>query len=219
MSEISIFRDVNDQHSLAPLLENIGDILKFFHQTGDLQGKHNLPGEPMADPFTGLFFAIGVAYAILAWRDQRRVLLLLWLVLGLAGSYLSSHHELPQSYRALTALPAVVLLAADVLDQIARAAYKWLREQRFALTCPSLAPIGRRITRIGGTGRRSHLGIHGVFWPSGKLARCAQRLQPYGERRRARDHRRAAGRPDRLSVTELLRFLSAKVPAVRGLQI
>src|SRR5215212_5213293 len=88
VSEISVFRDIRDQGSLAPLTENISDILKFFHQTGDLQGKHNLPGEPMTDPITGLLFAVGVAYAILNWRDQRHILLLIWLVLGLAGSFL-----------------------------------------------------------------------------------------------------------------------------------
>jgi 4-amino-4-deoxy-L-arabinose transferase-like glycosyltransferase len=136
VSEISVFRDVRDQGSLAPLTQNIGDILKFFHQTGDLQGKHNLPGEPMADPITGLLFAIGVAYAIVGWRDQRRVLLLIWLVLGLAGSFLSSQHESPQSYRALTALPAVVLLSADVLDRIGRAVYRILREQALATVYP-----------------------------------------------------------------------------------
>ncbi len=141
VSEISVFRDVSDQHSLTPLVQNIGDILKFFHQTGDLQGKHNLPGEPMTDPITGLLFAVGLAYGILAWRDQRRVLLLLWLVIGLAGSYLSSHHESPQSYRALTALPAVVLMAADVLDRVARALYRALRDQQFASAQPYLPSL------------------------------------------------------------------------------
>ncbi len=132
VSEISVFRDVHDQGSLAPLTQNIGDILKFFHQTGDHQGKHNLPDEPMADPITGLLFAVGLAYAIIGWRDQRRVLLILWLVLGLAGSFLSSHHESPQSYRALTALPAVILMAGDVLDRLMRAVYRVLQGQVFS---------------------------------------------------------------------------------------
>jgi hypothetical protein len=139
VSQISIFRDVRDQGSYAPLTANITDILKFFHQTGDHQGKHNLPDEPMADPITGLLFAVGLAYAILAWRDQRRILLLLWLVLGLAGSYLSSHHESPQSYRALTALPAVVLMAADALDRVGRAVYRLAREGQLSHSRPYLA--------------------------------------------------------------------------------
>jgi hypothetical protein len=130
VSEISILRDMRDQGSADPLLLNLGDILKFFHQTGDHQGKHNLPDEPMADPFTGLLLAVGLAHALMAWRDQRRMLLLLWLVLGLSGSFLSSHHESPQSYRSLTALPAVVLLAADVLDQVTRALSRVSRESR-----------------------------------------------------------------------------------------
>ena len=132
ISQISVLREIQDQGSITPLVDNVGDILKFFHQTGDLQGKHNLPGEPMADPITGLLLALGVAYAILAWRDQRYILLLLWLVIGLSGSFLSYHTESPQSYRSLTALPAVVILAADVLEQIARGSYRFLREQSFS---------------------------------------------------------------------------------------
>jgi 4-amino-4-deoxy-L-arabinose transferase-like glycosyltransferase len=141
VSEISVFRDVKDQRSLAPLAANITDVLKFFHQTGDHQGKHNLPDEPMTDPITGLLFAIGLGYAFLGWRDQRKILLLMWLVLGLAGSFLSSQHESPQSYRALTALPAVVLLAADVLDRVARAVYCLMRDGQLAAARPSVAPL------------------------------------------------------------------------------
>jgi hypothetical protein len=138
VSEISVFRDIHDQHSIQPLVQNIKDILKFFHQTGDHQGKHNLPDEPMTDPITGLLFAIGVAYSILHCRDQRYFLLILWLVIGLAGSFLSSHSESPQSYRALTALPAVMLMAADVLDRVLRTIYKALQGQFFAQSNPKL---------------------------------------------------------------------------------
>ena len=138
VAEISIFRDIRDQGSVKPLLQNIGDILKFFHQTGDHQGKHNLPDEPMTDPITGLFFAIGLAYSILRWRDQRYFLLITWLVFGLAGSFLSSQHESPQSYRALTALPAVALMAADMLDRVTRAIYRALQENTSLESRPHL---------------------------------------------------------------------------------
>ncbi|HEY5901777.1 MAG TPA: PA14 domain-containing protein [Anaerolineales bacterium] len=145
VSEISVTRDIREQGSLAPLAQNLGDIFKFFHQTGDLQGKHNLPGEPMADPFTGLFFAIGLAYAISGWREQRSFLLLLWLVLGLAGSFLSSHSESPQSYRALTALPAVVLLAADAIDRSGRGLHRWLGERSWIAPRPRLPALASAI--------------------------------------------------------------------------
>jgi hypothetical protein len=160
VSQISVFREIQDQGSITPLVDNIGDILKFFHQTGDLQGKHNLPGEPMADPITGLLFAVGVAYAILAWRDQRRVLLLLWLVIGLSGSFLSSHSESPQSYRALTAVPAVVILAADVLEQVTRGLYIFLREHPFAGIHPTLP--------VRASGALVFMALAGAaFWESG----------------------------------------------------
>jgi len=138
VAEISILRDIRDQSSVQPLVQNIQDILKFFHQTGDHQGKHNLPDEPMTDPITGLLFAIGLAYSVLRWRDQRYSLLILWLVIGLAGSYLSSHSESPQSYRALTALPAVVLMAADMLDHVVRTLYRSLQGQAFTQSNPRL---------------------------------------------------------------------------------
>jgi len=127
--ELSVFRDIRDQSNLKPLIDNIGDVLKFFHQTGDHQGKDNLPDEPMTDPITGLLFAVGLACAILAWRDQRRALLLLWLVVGMAGSFLGLRHESPEAYRSLIALPAVVLMAADVLDRGVRALYRILQRQ------------------------------------------------------------------------------------------
>ncbi len=138
VTEISILKDIREEGSIKPLAQNIGDILKFFHQTGDHQGKHNLPDEPMTDPITGLFFAVGFAYAINRWRDQRYFLLILWLVLGLAGSFLSSHSESPQSYRSLTALPAVVLLAADALDRVTRAGYRALQERSSTEARPQL---------------------------------------------------------------------------------
>lgn len=119
VSQISIFRDVEEAGSYELLRRNIKDHLKFFHQTGDHQSKHNLPDEPQTDPLTGVLFVIGLAYALLQLRDPRRGLLWLWLLLGMAGGVFSSNHESPQSYRTLTAVPAVALLAADVLARFA----------------------------------------------------------------------------------------------------
>lgn len=142
VSQVSVIEDVRAQGSYVPLIGNITDILKFFHQTGDANGRHNLPGEPMADPFTGLLFGIGLAYAIAAWRDQRSVLLLLWLVIGLAGSFLSTHQDSPQAYRTLTALPAVVMLAGGTLERGARATYGWLRTYSPAGVRSAVASLG-----------------------------------------------------------------------------
>ncbi|HVN76750.1 MAG TPA: PA14 domain-containing protein [Thermoanaerobaculaceae bacterium] len=122
VGEISVFKDIRAARSYEPLKRNIVDHLKFFHQIGDHQTKHNLPDEPEADPVVGLLFVIGLAYGLLRLRDGRRGLLWLWLLLGMAGGVFSSNHESPQSYRTLTAAPAIALLAGDVLARLGRAA-------------------------------------------------------------------------------------------------
>lgn len=124
VSEISVFGDIEREGSIKPLLLNIQDQLRFFHQAGDHQGKHNLPDEPETDPVTGTLFVMGLAYGAQRLRDRRRGLLWLWLLLGLAGGVFSSHGESPQSYRTLTALPAVTLLAGDVLARVLRGAFR-----------------------------------------------------------------------------------------------
>ncbi len=120
-AEINIFNEVKAEGSLRPLRENVWRHVQLFYQKGDPTGRQNLPGEPQTDPVTGLLLAAGLAYGLLRWRDRRRSLLWIWLVLAMAGGYLSELRiDSPNSYRTLTAVPAVVLLAGDVLDRLTR---------------------------------------------------------------------------------------------------
>jgi hypothetical protein len=121
MRELSVFNEVRETGSYAPLVDNVGRHLRFFHQAGDAHGKHNLPGEPETDPVTGGLFVLGLGHALFRPRDPRRALLVLWLVLAMAGGVLSVRHEAPQAYRTLGAVPAIALLAGDVLARLARA--------------------------------------------------------------------------------------------------
>jgi len=120
VDEVSILRDIHKAGSYQPLWSNIRDHLKFFYQAGDRNARHNLPGEPQLDPLTGLLFVMGLGYGLLRLRDRRRGLLWLWLVLGLAGGILSSSFESPQAYRTMIVVPAIVLMAGDVLVRLAR---------------------------------------------------------------------------------------------------
>jgi len=124
VDEISIFRDTKQAGNLQPLWNNIVDHLRFFHQVGDHQGKHNLPHEPQTDPITGVLFVIGLGYGLFKFRDRRSGLLWFWLLFGLAGGIFSSNHESPQSYRTLTSLPAITLLAGDVVSRILRGGFR-----------------------------------------------------------------------------------------------
>jgi len=104
------------------LQQSISSHLRMFHLEGDRNPRHNLPGLPMLDMGTAIFFTLGLGYALYRVRDQRRALLLLWIPITLAGGVLSSAGEAPQAYRTLGALPAVALLAGDALALIAGAA-------------------------------------------------------------------------------------------------
>jgi hypothetical protein len=140
VGQISVFNDVRAAGSYRPLWLNIADHLEFFHQTGDRQSKHNLPGEPETDPLVGALFVIGLAYGTLRLRDHRRGLLWLWLLFGLAGGIFSNHSESPQSYRTLTAVPAVALLAGDVLARLARSLSARRKPAQGESTLRMLAP-------------------------------------------------------------------------------
>jgi hypothetical protein len=95
--------------------------MRMFYADGDRNPRHNLPGLPMLDPGSAIFFTLGLGYAVCRPRDHRRALLLLWIPITLAGGILSSASEAPQGYRTLGALPAVALLAGDALALIAGA--------------------------------------------------------------------------------------------------
>jgi hypothetical protein len=120
VNEVSVFRNTKEAGSLQPLWDNIVDHLRFFHQVGDYNGRHNLPAEPETDPFLGALFVIGLSYGLMKLRDRRFGLLWLWLLLALCGGIFSSNAESPQSYRTLTALPALALLAGDVVSKLLR---------------------------------------------------------------------------------------------------
>jgi hypothetical protein len=128
--EISIFRDVQNEGSWWPLRQNLWRHIQLFYQEGDPVGRQNLPGEPQTDPITGMLLAVGLGYALLTLRDRRRGLLWLWLVIALAGGFLSElrvqyphgpdYIVSPNSYRTLAALIAVVLIGGDLLARLAR---------------------------------------------------------------------------------------------------
>lgn len=126
--EISVFNEVRELHSYRPVADNLVRHLKFFHQTGDLHGKHNLPGEPETDPVTGVLFVVGLGYASVRLRDRRRGLLWIWLAFAMLAGILSVRHEAPQAYRTLGAVPAIALLAGDTLARTGRGLV-WVRRK------------------------------------------------------------------------------------------
>lgn len=119
--------------SFAPLVESVRKHVRMFHLEGDYNPRHNIPGEPMLDPITGAFFLLGILYAIWRWRDHRYGLLLIWVGITLLGGILSLVNEAPQAYRTLGVVPAVCLLAGNMLVRVVEAAVSWAGRQKGVL--------------------------------------------------------------------------------------
>jgi 4-amino-4-deoxy-L-arabinose transferase-like glycosyltransferase len=96
--------------------------LLMFNSTGDGNGRHNLPGAPMLDTYTGFLFILGVGYALWRWRDSGHFLLLMWVAVTLQGGIWSVEFEAPQAYRTVGLTPAVAMLAALPLGLLWRLA-------------------------------------------------------------------------------------------------
>ena len=83
-----------------------------FNSAGDNNGRHNLPGAPMLDTFTGIFFVLGLGMSLTRLWRPRYMLLLAWMVILLQPAIWSIEFEAPQALRAILVTPAVALLAA-----------------------------------------------------------------------------------------------------------
>ena len=91
---------------------------RMFHLEGDRNGRHNLPGAPMLDPVSGLFFALGLLWCLARPLEPRRAALLLWLGAMLAAGVLSVEFEAPQGARTLGATTVIALMAAVALARL-----------------------------------------------------------------------------------------------------
>ena len=141
---------------LAQLVENLGDALLMFNWQGDVAWINGAPGKPALDPWTGALFLLGLA----AWarRIQRKrsalalllppTLLIMLLPTALA---LSFPVENPSHTRASGALPAVFLIAALPLAQLAGLLRHQLRG-RLGLLCAA----GLVLVLLTGSLRDSH---------------------------------------------------------------
>lgn len=108
---VSVFREVEQAGSWAPLVNNVRAHLLMFHVRGDPNGRHNWSGRPMLDPVSGGLAAAGLGLALTRFWRLEQVLLLVWLPVALAGGIFSLTWEAPQSHRAIGAIVPAVLLA------------------------------------------------------------------------------------------------------------
>lgn len=92
--------------------DNLKKHVRMFHIMGDSNGRHNIPYEPMLDPYTGLLFGLGLVLGLRFILKPETVFFLLLLGAGLSGGVLTFEFEAPQGLRSIGVLPAVGYFAA-----------------------------------------------------------------------------------------------------------
>jgi len=107
-----------------------------FNSAGDRNGRHNLPGAPMLDTFTGIFFVLGLGMSLSRFWQPRYLLVLAWVVALLQPAIWSVEFEAPQALRAILVTPAVALLAALPLGAL------WEMVVRQRKASPEVAAAG-----------------------------------------------------------------------------
>lgn len=99
------------------LLAQLQHSLFSFNQFGDGGGFYPTR-EGVAQPLTAMLILIGIGSCLARWRDPRIVALSLWFWTGIVGMIVTV--ETPSVQRMGTAIPALGLIIAVVLDSIAR---------------------------------------------------------------------------------------------------
>ncbi len=96
--------------NLLPLLQNMGGALLAFVWPGygDMFLAYNIPGRPVFDGITAVFFLAGVGLCLWRWKRPSYAFILLWFAVGIIPSLITG--ATANTTRNLAALPAVFLL-------------------------------------------------------------------------------------------------------------
>ena len=114
----------------AKFLGNVWVYLLSLGFRGDLNWRHNFPGQPLLNPWQTLFFWLGVGAAVWRWQRPAYRLLLLWLgLLILPATLAVEGTPTPSTVRMIGAMPAIYLLVAVGMWE----AFRLLKERYRAL--------------------------------------------------------------------------------------
>ncbi len=114
------------QGDFGPVLNATLATLGAFTFTGDPRWTYSLPGRPLFDWLTAIFFYAGVALTLWRWRQPHYAALIGWLLVALLPSALSP--DAPSTVRMIGALPVVYLMPGLAVA----AAGRWLRRNKRA---------------------------------------------------------------------------------------
>lgn len=142
---------VSDAEKLRQIWETVQRHALMFNVSGDLNGRHNLPGLPMLDLLTGGLVALGLSWLIVRPRDWRTLLLLGWAAVAISGGILTLAYEAPQGVRTFGVVPVLAVLGGvglvGSLDRLV-----------------SLATLSQRVRRERATAATVGLGVLALSW-------------------------------------------------------
>ncbi|MEZ4510516.1 MAG: glycosyltransferase family 39 protein [Chloroflexota bacterium] len=98
--------------NVTPLLKTASQAVLAFvwPGNGDQFLAYNIPGRPVFDAITAVFFLIGLLVSLWQWRQPRYAFVLLWFTIGILPSLLTG--PTANTTRNLAALPVIHLLPA-----------------------------------------------------------------------------------------------------------
>jgi 4-amino-4-deoxy-L-arabinose transferase-like glycosyltransferase len=102
---------VSDAEKLRQIWDTVQRHALMFNVSGDLNGRHNLPGAPMLDAWSAVLVVLGFGWLIVRWRDWRTGALLAWSAVSLSGGILTLAFEAPQGARTIGITPVLAVLA------------------------------------------------------------------------------------------------------------
>ena len=102
---------IDDAEKLRQIWENLQRHALMFNVSGDLNGRHNLPGAPMLDALTAGLVVLGLGWLLVRPRDWRTLLLFAWSAVAMSGGILTLAFEAPQAVRTFGVTPVLAVLA------------------------------------------------------------------------------------------------------------
>jgi 4-amino-4-deoxy-L-arabinose transferase-like glycosyltransferase len=116
--------------NIQPIFKNISEALLAFIWPGygDQFLAYNIPGRPVLDGITAVFFIFGIGISIWRWKQPAYAFLLLWFGVGIIPSLITG--ATANTTRNMAALPAVYLLPAVGFWAVANglmARFEWVK--------------------------------------------------------------------------------------------
>ncbi len=116
----SVFSGRPLDDAVVEIGKSIVDHSLMFNREGDPNPRHNLPGEPMLDFFSGVLLVLGLGVALTRWRNPAMFVLPIWILFMILPGALTLPWEAPQSLRSIGALPAVVAIITVAIGAVWR---------------------------------------------------------------------------------------------------